>query len=377
MTFPAGEQKATYKYIFLELRTDEVIEEIDLYGVYCFRQLNQPGQFNGSFKLDQTGKNNADLIAATEPGKTWVVVERDGVPVYWGILWSRTYQSQAKTVELYGWGFEAYPTRRVIDHDFLLNDTPNTKAFCALWNDMQGVTGANLNINVPTLNLGPNKDVTALASDYHYYSDIMQSISDASDGFDWTVNVTKTNDNKYAKNLVIGYPTLGAQNNLDQVTFEYPGCITNYYATDSMSEAGTNIFLLGAGEGADMPVSVTTQSVMINQDNWPRWDYVSSHKDVDNQSQVVLLAQQEAINRKPPAPTYKATVQGYVDPIFGSYSLGDSCQLVITDPRYPSIDGSAPGLVVPSRIIGWELRPPTSEQTEEINILLPGDTVNG
>src|SRR5258705_13950688 len=109
---------ATYRYVFLDMRTDAVIEEINLYGVYCYRQLNQPGQFNGTFQLDQSGKNNLDLIAASTPGRSWVVVERNGVPVYWGIIWSRTYQSQAKVVEMFGWGFEAFAQRQVVLANF-------------------------------------------------------------------------------------------------------------------------------------------------------------------------------------------------------------------------------------------------------------------
>lgn len=367
----------SYRYIFLSLRDDDVIEEIDLFGVYCLRQLNLPGQFNGSFNLDQSGKNNADLIAATTPGRTWVVVERNGVPVYWGIIWSRTYQSQAKVVELYGWGFEAYASRRVVG-DFTRTGVASTQIFSDLWTDVQSTLGGNLNINVVPNTNGPLKTLSVLATDYHYYSDILDSIANASDGFDWTINVSKNDDSSYSKNLQIGYPTLGTINNADQITFEYPGAITNYYATDSMSEAGTDIYVLGAGEGSTMPVSVVEQTQMLNLEGWPRWDFVSSHKDISDPTQIGLIAVQEKLTRKPPAPTFKSTILGEADPIFGSYGLGDACQLVITDPRYPSPDGgTTPGLSVPSRIVGWELRPTASGQKEEINILLPGDTVNG
>lgn len=366
----------SYRYVFLDVLTNQVIEEINLFGVYCLRQLNQPGQFNGSFSLDQSGKKNIDLKAATVPGKTWICVEKDGVPVYWGIIWSRTYQSQAKVVELFGWGFEAYPQRQVVESNLSLTGT-NTSVFCSLWSDMQSVAGRNLSINIPNTNVGPTVSLTASASDYHYYGDLMDSLANAADGFDWTINVTKTADNMYQKNLNIGFPTLGAAGVDRQVYFEYPGAITNYYQTDSMANAGTNIFVLGQGEGSTMPVAQTTQNSMLSMEGWPRWDFVSSHKEISDQSLIDQIAQQEQIILKPPAPTYKLSVLGGQEPIFGSYGLGDSCTLVITDANNPSPDGSKPGLVVSSRIVGWELRPPDSSQVEEINILLPGDTTNG
>ena len=89
------------------------------------------------------------------------------------------------------------------------------------------------------------------------------------------------------------------------------------------------------------------------------------------------LADQEAINRKPPMPTYTVTVKGDQDPQFGSYNIGDACQLVITDPRNPSIDGSAAGLSVPSVVLGYTINPTSSQGVEEINLVLPGDTQNG
>lgn len=365
-----------YRYVFMSLRDDQVIEEINLFGVYCFRQLNQPGQFNGSFTFDQSGKNNADLVAATTPGKTWVVVERDGVPVYAGIIWSRTYQSQAKVCEMFGWGFEAFPQRQVILTNFL-DFNPNTQIFGRLWTEMQAVSGRNLNINVPNNIVGPFIGLDILATDYKYYGDVMDSIANASDGFDWTISVSKNADNTYRKDLNIGFPTIGAQSSPGMVTFEYPGSITNYYATDSMSESGTNVFVLGSGEGSGAPVAITSQPQMIDLEGWPRWDTISSHKDVTSIQLIQKIAEQEAIVKKPPAPNYKLTVKGDQDPVFGSYGLGDACQLVITDPRYPSPDGSTAGISIPSRIIGWELRPPDSGQVELINILLPGDTVNG
>lgn len=370
---------ADYKYVFLELRTDNVIEEINLYGVATQRVLGATGQFTGSFNFDQTGKNNIDLVAATTPGKTWVCVEREGTPVWWGIVWSRTYQSQAKGCQLFAWGFEAFPQRQRMLTNFARVNEANTQIFCELWTDLQNsAAGRNLGIAIPTSTSGPHKNVSILSTDQLFYSEAMDQLATAADGFDWTIDLFKDADGSYNKKLRVGYPTMGAQQgNANLLVFEYPGNILNYYMTESMSDAGTNVFAMGSGEGSTMPIAVTEQTNMIVQDNWPRWDVDVSYKDVTSQSQIATLALQESINRKPPMPTIKATIKGDLDPIVGSYNIGDACQLVITDPRNPSIDGATAGYSVPSMIVGMEIKPPASDGVEEVNIILPGDVFNG
>jgi hypothetical protein len=361
-----------YTYTFLSLRSDEIIAEISLYGTFAQRVLSQPGQFTGSFNMDQTGKSNSDLVNATIPGKTWLVVERLGVPVWWGIVWSRTYQSQAKSCQMFAWGFEAYPQKRKIDHDISYTQIPVTAIFCNLWADLQSFDGSNLGINIPNIQDGPLKDLTVLSSANQYYNDPMTALAAASDGFDWTIDLEKNNDGTYTKSLRVGWPTIGTtKGSADEITFEYPGNIFDYYETEAMADAGTNVFVLGAGEGADMPVVETTLPNFIAS-GWPRWDADAAYKDVSDPAQIAVLAATEQINRKPPAPTYTITVNGAATPVVGSYNLGDACTLQFTDPKHPS-DSSLPGTSIKTVIAGFSLTPSQAGSIEAIDIQLPGD----
>jgi len=241
------------------------------------------------------------------------------------------------------------------------------------------VAERNLGIGIPSS--PPNTDpidLTVLSTDYSYYGDIMDNISNALNGFDWTIDLDKNADGSYSKHLRIGKPTIGVDpNSPDLIVFEYPGGILNYYQSESMADAGTDVFLLGSGEGSGMPIAMREQTSMLSIEGWPRWDIDVSYKDITDQTLLNNLADQEAINRKPPMPTYTVTVKGDQDPQFGSYNIGDACQLVITDPRNPSIDGSAAGLSVPSVVLGYTINPTSSQGVEEINLVLPGDTQNG
>jgi hypothetical protein len=368
---------AHYRYVFLSLRDEQVIQEIDMYGVYIKRLLNDPGQFNGTFQFDQTGKQNIDLVAATTPGKTWLVVERNDVPIWCGIVWSRTYQSQSKSCQIYAWGFEAFPRKQKIDVDFTRSTAANTQIFCDLWSTMQSTEGRNMNVNVPYNISGPLHDLTVLASDNNYFNDPMDALASAADGFDYTIDIARNNDGTYNKSLRVGYPNLGTSSvSPDIITFEYPGSILNYYSSESMADAGTYVYTIGAGEGSSMPTVLTVQQEMIDV-GWPRWDVDATYKDVSDTTILNQIAQQEQIVRKPPMPTFSITIKGESDPAFGSYNLGDACQLSITDPRYPSTDGAHAGLIIPSVVLGWELTPSSADNVEEVTVTLPGDTVNG
>lgn len=367
-----------YRYVFVTLLGEQTIEEIDCFGVYFSRQLGEQGSFTASFGFDQTGKNNTDLVAATTPGYCYVVVERNDVPIWWGVLWSRTYQSQAKECQISALGFECYPQKQRMESDYSATGS-NVALFCGLWTDMQNSSvGRNININVPTLVAGPTKTITSLATDQNMYGDLMGQLSDAADGFDWTIDCQRQSNGTYQKSLRVGYPSLGVQpDSPDLVTFEYPGSILNYYMTESMSDAGTNVRVLGSGEGSGMPVTDVQQTTMLTVEGWPRWDVNVSYKDVSDPGLINQLAIQAAINNKPPMLTAKITVKGDQDPVLGSYNIGDACQLIMTDARNPSPGGSVAGISIPSVIIGYEVHPASSDGVEEINIILPGDVING
>lgn len=355
-----------YRYIYHSLRTEQVIAEIPLFGTYFELALNVGGRGDGTFQLDMTGHRNQDLLDATVPGQTGLVVERNGDPIWSGYVWSRTYQSQSKTVQLYHQSWETFPQYQLNRED--LNYTgEQIVTFLDLWVRMQSVLGRNMNINPPA-GVPPvvmPKVLSVLATDYRYYGELMSELADADDGFDWTIDIAKSG-NQYIKTLRTGFPRLGAVDRT-LLTFEYPGSILNYYATESMSGAGTNVFTLGAGSGSSMPLIETTQDSMITQGS-PRWDVVVSRKDIIDQAQIEGVGIQEGRNRKPPKLIIKPEFKSDKKPEFGSWGLGDSGVLNIKDPRFPN------GFTFPCRIAKWALQPQSATNVDYYDLTFVGDT---
>lgn len=356
-----------YRYVFSSLRNEQVIEEIPLYGVFMDMELNVGGQFNGTFNLDQTGKMNSALLDATLPGKTFVTVERNDIVVWAGIVWSRVYQSQSKSMQLFAQSFESYPQYQIIENDLAyVDDTRNI--FIQLWSNMQSTAARNLNIEVPPLFSPPASSnfVEVRAIDYKFYSEIMDSLADAADGFDWYIGVSKDSQ-YYRKKLVVGNPNLGVGPSDYMTVFEYPGSIINYYCTESMAESATDLFLFGSGEGSSIFSNRVENTTMLNQ-GWPRYDKDVSFKDISvNSNTFIELSAQEAVNRTPPMQVLKVTVKSNKDPVFGSWNLGDTVKVVIKDARFPD------GFQQNTRIVKWELRPQSSDNSEEASLIFQGD----
>lgn len=357
---------ADYIYLFGSMLNELVLEEIPCYGVYMEMEMNSGGQFQGTFQLDQTGKDNQTLLDATIPGRTWVTCERNGVPIWHGFVWSRVYSAQSKSVQLFGMSYENYPKKRIIDVDLEYFEQP-TNAFINLWNQMQLATNSNVNINIPgpMSTAIPAMALTIKATDYRYYNEAMSELSDNENGFDWYIYVVK-DGSIYRKDILIGTPLLGTPPNDGMTSFEYPGNITQYYMTEFMADAATDIFALGGGESSSAPIGHYQNTLMYSQ-GWPRWDTDVNRKDITSQDTMDAFAQQQALVRKPPMNVIKITVKGDRAPEFGSYNLGDTCAIFIKDARNPN------GFRGNKRLLKWALTPPSSDDVEEASLVFEGD----
>jgi len=343
--------------------------EIPLTGTYMDLEMNVGGRFDGTFHLDATGYDNDTLVSATIPGRSFIAVERNEKCIWCGYVWSRTYQSQAKSVQLYGQSFEYYPAHQLIRSDTSYTGIEQLEIFKSLWNQMQAVPGRNMNINVPSV-VAPTlvgKNVDILATDFKYYSEIMSSLADGDNGFDWTIDVTKSG-NQYVKTLRYVYPVMGATDS-GLTSFEYPGSILNYYATESMADAGTNVFTLGSGSGSEMLVSEFVHQSLLDS-GFPRWDFVVAAKDINDRDALDAIGAGEGGIARPPRLTVKPSFKAEETPAFGDWGMGDACRLIIKDSRFPT------GINFDTRVVKWALQPQSSENSDEYTLVFAGDEEN-
>ena len=351
-------------YIFGDVHTGAITSELtSLYGVSLNNRFGG-GEFRGTLQLDQTGQDNETLVSATSPGRSYVIAERNGVPIWGGIIRSRTYQSQSKTVQLFANTFDKYPEYRLVLTDFLAVDEDQISIFLNLYAQMQAVPNSVLVNLSSAFSSGITKSLEVFADEYKIYDNVLRSLSDADDGFDWTVRVRRQ-DGVYIKDLLIGAPTLGAANH-DNIIFEYPGNILNYWKNETMSKSATSFYGIGAGEGSSMITSQYIHTDLLSS-GFPLYEQTISYKDIEDEGRFNSIIASDAISGKPPKPIFTVECKANIEPVFGAYTIGDACTLIIKDPRHPNT------LRHKTRILAFEYYPPSSERTEEVRLTFEGD----
>lgn len=357
---------ANVTYVFGDLLTGQVISEIPLFGVSMAKAFSS-GEFRGSFQLDMTGKDNADLVSATIPGKCYVVCEVDSQPMWGGVVWTRTYQSQAKVFQLYCKALEHYPERRLVRSDLTFSSIEQMNIFRSLWSSM--LTDPNsIQLTIPSsFPTIVTRSLEVKASEFKNYRELMDEIANADDGFDWSIDWNRIGG-AYTKTLRMGYPYLGSPNIDTAVRLDYPGSVTNYWQNDSMAGTGTHIFGIGSGEGSTMLTAEVIHDDLVDN-NFPRYDVDVSLKGINDLTRLTNLTIQAARLRKAPGGVLTIETKADQEPVFGGYGLGDTAVANFQDPRHPEIVGQT----FVARIIGWEYVPASDESVSMARLVLEGD----
>ena len=86
---------ADYRYYAVDLLTNTVLSEIPFVDVTYGRALSKAGSFSGSIPVVEANAH-LNLYENTMPGKTAIYILRNGVCVWGGIIWSRSYSPTDK-----------------------------------------------------------------------------------------------------------------------------------------------------------------------------------------------------------------------------------------------------------------------------------------
>jgi hypothetical protein len=356
---------AQYRYLFTNLLTGTVTVELPLYGVSFSRRLNRAGNCTFSFPLDSEGFVNQTVVESTTPGSTGFYIERNGSLVWGGVVWSRTYQSQAKSLSFTGQTFESFLYKQFIEETLTYTATDQRNILIALINYMQGKTNADVGIAVPS-SFTSNITRTVTFPDYEVWSigKAIESLVSYSNGFDYTLDV-RYDSNGDPEIFLATDDVLGQDIESTGMILEYPGNIRNYWYPENAAEAATSVLGVGAGEGSAMLRSKATNTDMLGY-GYPDIQSVYTNKDVQLQATLDSQTLQRGTLLTPPISIPTIELNPDFEPTFGSFQLGDYSNLYIRDPRFPS------GLEQSVRVVGFSARPTESDQQEELKLVLAG-----
>lgn len=103
----AIEEKIEYRFFLTDLLSNEIISEVPFKDVSFSRQIRRAGDFSGKIPFIPQTKG-LNLYESTMPGRTGLYVMRNGVCVWGGIIWSRSYDVLSKELDVSAAEFISY-----------------------------------------------------------------------------------------------------------------------------------------------------------------------------------------------------------------------------------------------------------------------------
>jgi hypothetical protein len=365
-----------YTYLATDLLSGTVLGELPVNGVSLDCQLNQPGNMNSGLKLSDPRIGDDELIARTAPGRTAFWVYRENTIVWGGIILTRTYQSNGKSLSLTGQTFECYAFRRFPASVIGLNgvnvyNQGQCSIIDALWQQLQYVSFMNIGVlsaNLPAVDIPVGLTVSGFDLSTSY-GDYMNSLTQVSTGPDWTVAWTEDGNGFPLKQLITAAP-IGNPVGATDLVVDYPGAILNYTYSESASSGSNQWWAVGDGSGNTTNQNFARDSNSLDS-GYPLWEGTNSYSGVTSVSTISAHAQSDVKTFPMPFATHAGTFKGDAMPPFGSYGMGDYVQMNVTDPRFPG------GKTFTVRVIGWTIQPPDEGSgTEQINPVFDEPSAN-
>lgn len=361
---------ANYRYLFADLLTNSILAELPLTGVNFTQQLNTAGTFTGSLQLSGINSAALNVTAATIPARTALYVDRDGTLVWGGVLWSREYDSKSQSIHLSAREFESYFERRRITTDTVFSGTDQLTAAQTLINNAQAATNGNIGLAVGTETSGVTINRTIYGYEYKTVFSAIQDLSRSVTGFDFNIYVYYDSNGNPAKLLRLGYPRYGKVYSATSTTvpvLELPGNLTEYSWPEDGSIAANYLYAIGAGTNPGKLIATATDGSKIAA-GWPLLEDQLNYSDISDATLLGNLASAQVAVVSYPPTTIKAVLPATIDPIFGSYEIGDDARVRILDDRFTS------QLDTVYRIVAFNVQAGESNQPELVTITLTTTT---
>jgi len=412
--YEAAPSQPVYSYFITDLRNNDIVGELDLVGVTYSTNLSGIGEFSGSMSINrdtlsfqqiQGGDAGPNVQAdrtfptfnvreITTPGRFGIYVMRDGLPVWGGIIWKRQYNSKdgSGTMTLTGKTFESYFYHRFQRQTKYWADEDQLSI--ARWLVTSNASAAALDIDVDTKTSPRRRERTMFGYEFKTTGEELEQLANLIDGFDWNVIIGLDADQRPTRKLTFYYPEAGVSRDKTTLAFEYPGVIKSYTMTDDAENGGNYVWAIGAGEGSEMLFESESDYGQLSN-GWPILEVSRSHKSVLRPSTLSEHARQALSRLNTPITVFEVELRGDLDPLFGSYNLGDWAKFRFRDyyfwdynDTYIPVDEDDPdgnktfSYYEPvyermARITGISVSIDTSSGVESISLSLGGDELAG
>jgi|694.fasta_scaffold03725_3 hypothetical protein len=332
----------TYRYLFVDLSSNTIIGELPLTGVGFTQQLNQPGSFQGHLLLSGVNADKYNVELATIPARCGMYVDRDGILVWGGVVWGRSYNSTTQTLTFNAQEWISYFDHRRVTQDVQFTNVDQLLIAKTLIENAQNATYGDIGVGYNSA----GQTTSGILVDRIYYNyelkNVFQAIQDLSrqsDGFDFAIDVDYDINGQPEKYFNTYYPRSGlaysfGDPNVPVFTFPAGNMVEYEYPEDGSIVANT-VYALGAGSNEGKLIAIA-QDITKLSTGWALLETTANYSDITDQTVLDNLAIAQSVATSYPPTVLKVVVPAYVDPVFGSYEVGDDARIIITDSRFPN-----------------------------------------
>ncbi|WP_105972677.1 hypothetical protein [Streptomyces geranii] len=365
-----------YTYYTADLSTGAITDELPLYDVTFSTELNEAGEFRGRLPLGDRRVTVHHPRELTEPGRAALYVERDGVLVWGGVVWTVKYTSADQHLEISAAGFLSYfDHRRVLPADFDPATTTDLGAVSVAFTDRdqsdivralvavaQAHPGGDIRVRPETTTLsGTPLTLAYPGSSLKSTGEALRELASLEGGPDFLLDMTYGPDGRPVRRLRVGTPRLGQQGTPH--VWEYGANLTGYTWPADGASTASRVFALGEqGE--------TSQLVRVAEDRSTGRPLTETEVSYVHLTDPVLLASQARsalASVSAPVVLPELTVRADLEPVLGSYQVGDDATVVIKDVFFPE------GVQFDVRITGIEVTPGNDAGEEQVQLTVtPG-----
>lgn len=347
-----------YRYLFVDLLTNTIIAELPLTGVGFTQQLNQPGNFQGHLLISGINTAQFNVDASTIPGKCGLYVDRNGILVWGGVIWGRTYNSQSQELSLTAQEWLSYFSHRRVNETVAYTNTDQLVIAKDLIVNAQAQPYGDIGVGYNT----HGQTTSGVLIDRVYYNyelknvfEAIQDLSRQDDGFDFVIDVSydlvtglpRKDFNTYYPRSGVAYTT----GSLTVPVFEFPaGNMVEYEYPEDGSLVANTMYALGAGSNEGKLLATAADTARFAE-GWALLENTANYSDITDQTVLTNLAAAQVLAVSYPPVVLKVVVPAYQNPEFGSYEIGDDCRVIITDDRFPNT------LDAIYRIVGLSVQP--------------------
>lgn len=323
---------ANYRIFVADLLTNTFRDEVPV-APFAFKHvLNRPGALAATLGLRDAKATKANF----DPGKTAIYIDRDGVLMAGGILWTADPKQDAGVVDFGGMGFLSY-FGPVSGFGRFIRDTKvytqQDQLFIArdLINYAQGFTSGDIGIQVGSETSGVLRDRTYHGYERKNIQEAIEQLAGVDGGFDFAIDV-EWQSGTPAKIFRPAYPQRGRRTSL---VFELGSNIELITDRADATRLARVVDAIGSGEGETMLITTVQDG---DFGGYPRLETVRQWKDISVRSTLEAHARNWlGFLRKPVEVVSVRVIDTKTAPL-GSWITGDEVTVRGSD-GYISING--------------------------------------